>query len=574
MRLEVESKTYKNMAKARKQRKRRGSRTPAARRDWQRGGAPDTGGAGGITARAFWPGAVLLGMVLAAFWPVFFAGFVWDDKAFLEAPPVSQALGIFDIWFNPASLPFEAHYWPMLYSSFWLENRLWGFNPLGFHAVNVLLHGVNTLLLWRLLERMGVPGAWLIAALFAVHPLRVEPVAWVMSRKDLLGTLFYLLAVGYWLRYRQRPQSGTYLALLGLFAAGMFSKTVVVTLPAALLVWAWWQQGHIRPKDLRETAPLFLLGFAIAAGDLSFYGGRAEINFDFSFAERLIIAAKALWFYTGQLLWPHPLPVIYPKWDINPANLLNWLYLLAACAFAAALYLARHRIGRGPLAGALFFAITLSPALGFGNNSYLEYSFVADRYQYLAGTGLLAVLVAAAVMACGTFPALRRGGMALAALLLTTWGTLAWQHAWNFKDEIALFSHIVSLNPAAHSAHYNLGIALVEEERLEEAEVAYKTELERDTSDPKYLQAINHLASLHFNGGRYEKAQELYSYSAAVNPEDAETHQNLGSTLAQRGHYREALKSFERALALDPQLEIARTNMQLARKKLNEGGRN
>ena len=521
----------------------------------------------------FWPGAALLLLVAASFWPALLAGFVWDDKAFLEAPPVAQPLGLLDIWLNPASLPFEAHYWPLLYTSFWLEHRLWGFEPLGFHASNLLLHGVNALLLWRLLLRLGVPGAWLIAAFFAVHPLRVEPVAWVMSRKDLLSSCFYLLAAGAWLRFREGPaeaRARAYLALLGFFALGMFSKTSVITLPAALLVLAWWREGRLAARDLLQTAPLFLLGLLLAAVDLAFYTGRAEIDFDYAFAERVLIAGKALWFYAGQLLWPHPLPVIYPLWALEPARLLSWLPVAAALGLALALWLARRRIGRGPLAAALFFAITLSPMLGFGNNSYMEYAFVADRYLYLAGAGLLTLLVGGAVLACRRAPAAGPAGLALAGLLLAACGALSWRHAWNYQDEVALFSHVVSLNPAAHSAHYNLGIALLEAGRLDEAEAAYKAELARDARDPKYLQAVTHLASLHFNEGRYGKAQELYAYSAGVNPEDAETHQNLGSTLAQMGRYREALASYARALALDPGLEMARDNMRLAQQKLRE----
>ena len=524
----------------------------------------------GARERLLLAGGVLLLMVGLCLWPVLVADFVWDDKAFLEAPPVAQLLGVVDIWFNPKSLPFEAHYWPMLYSSFWLEHRLWGFNPTGMHGTNLLLHGLNTLLVWRLLARMGVPGAWLIAAIFAIHPVRVEPVAWVMSRKDLLGTFFYLLAVSYWLHFRKNGKAGAYWAMLGLFAASMFSKTMAITLPAVLLVWAWWQNGRIVQRDLLHVTPIFLLGLAITAGDLSFYTGRAEINFEFSFVERVIIASKALWFYFGKLLWPHPLPVIYPHWDINPANLLNWLYLLAALALTAGLWLARHRLGRGPLAGALFFAITLSPTLGFGNNSYMEYSFAADRYQYLASVGLVAVLVGAAVVLCRKHLVGKLGGAALVAALLAGYGALSWQQAWVFENEIALFSHATKLNPKAHSGHYNLGIALTEEGRLEEAEAAFKKELARDSSEANYLQGISHLASLHFEAGRYQKSLALYEFCISINSTDAELHQNFGSALAQLGRYEQALKSFDQALAIDPTLELARVNRQLAIKLINE----
>ncbi|MGI9229296.1 MAG: glycosyltransferase family 39 protein, partial [Gammaproteobacteria bacterium] len=333
------------------------------------------------------PPVALLLMVAISYYPAYFAGFVWDDKVFLEAAPVQTLSGLMEIWFNPGSIQLEAHYWPMVFSSFWLEHRLWGYNPVGFHISNVLLHGIITLLLWRLLLQLTVPGAWLIAALFALHPAHVEAVAWTMGRKDLLATLFYLLAAGCWLRFQKRQQVGTYLIMLALFAAGMFSKSFVITLPAMLLVWAWWKRGRVGTSDLLQVVPLFLIGIIIAAGDLAFYSSRAEIDFHFSFPERLIIASKSLWLYVGTLLWPHPLAVIYPLWDTSPAELLNWLPLLAALTLALTLWLARHRIGRGPLVGVLFYAITLSPMLGFANNSYMEYSFTADRYLYLPIVG-------------------------------------------------------------------------------------------------------------------------------------------------------------------------------------------
>ncbi|MGI9323069.1 MAG: glycosyltransferase family 39 protein, partial [Pseudomonadales bacterium] len=196
------------------------------------------------------PTAALLLMSIISYWPAYFAGFVWDDKVFLDAPPIVAMSGLADIWFTPGSLEFEGHYWPLVYTTFWLEHKLWGFNPTAFHIINVLLHGAVTLLIWRLLARLSVPGAWLAAAIFAVHPVHVEAVAWVIARKDLLAALFYLLAAGCWLRFKNEPKTGAYLLMLALFTAGMLSKSFVITLPANLLVWAWWKQGRIAGKDL------------------------------------------------------------------------------------------------------------------------------------------------------------------------------------------------------------------------------------------------------------------------------------------------------------------------------------
>ena len=517
------------------------------------------------------PPAALLLMAAVAYYPAYFAGFVWDDVIFLDAPQVASFSGLWDIWFNPADGVREGHYWPVVYTSFWLDHKLWGFNPAGFHTVNVLLHGVVSVLLWRLLARLAVPGAWLAAAVFALHPTHVEAVAWTIARKDLLASLFYLLAASYWLRYDEHSQTGDYLKMLALFAAGMLSKSFVITLPAAILIWAWWKRGRADGRDFKRVAPLFLTGMVIAAYDISFFNSRVVIEFDYPLAERLVIAAKSLWFYPAKLLWPDPLPVIYPKWDTSPASPLNWLPATAAIALTAVLWRARRRIGRGPLAAALFFAVTVSPMLGLAVNSYMLYAFTADRYAYLASAGLIAVLTAAAVLAYKRLPpAAGRAAQTLAVLLLACYGVLTWQQTQVFRNDISLFTHIISVNPAAHSAHYNLGKALMDARRLEEAEAAYKTEVAGDAADPKYLQAVNYLASLHFKAKRYEKARELYQYSIGINPEDAESRQNLGSALAQLGRYREAISEFERALAIDPQLHEARANLKLARQKLDE----
>ncbi|MGI9251168.1 MAG: tetratricopeptide repeat protein [Pseudohongiellaceae bacterium] len=709
------------------------------------------------------PLITLLLMVAVSYWPSYFAGFVWDDKVFFEAPPISEWGGLLDLWLRPASLEYEGHYWPLVYTTFWLEHKLWGFNPVAFHLVNVVLHAGISVLLWRLLMRLEVPAAWFIAAIFAVHPVHVEAVAWVIARKDLFATLLYLLAVFCWLRFGEQPKGRQgrrlravlYSSVLLLYGAAMLSKTVAITLPVALLILAWWKYGRITWQDMLYMLPLFVIGFIIAVLDFNYYSGRAafvELNLGLGerlviVGERLITVGKALWFYCGKLLWPQPLSIIYPKWDVNPGNLLNWLPLLAAMLLALTLWLARHRIGRGPLAGALFFAVTLSPMLGLAENVYTEFSFVADRYQYLSGVGLIAVLVAAAVTAWRriTFPDTQHGEMnqagageqattaqgtallsrwfaghspvsgqatttqgtvllragnygikAVATLLLLGCMLLTFNQTKIYKDEITFFTHITTNNPAAHHAHFNLGNALREQGRMEEAITKYQIATEQDPEsteilinigvawlesenyqaaeeafrravtlepgefqaqqnlaaalrrqqrfseslavmqtaatlmpepiaqhyfymardavaleqaeeavqyfrqalaiDPNYqaareeltflylnegrytealeaipniLQMLDQLAYGHYNAGRVEQALELYQHSVAIDPNDANAHANLGSTLAQLGRFTESLTHLEQALTLNPQHETARTSLQLVRSRLN-----
>ena len=223
----------------------------------------------GSRPRQYAPAALTLVLLVAASYvPALSAGFVWDDVIFTDAQAVRDPSGLRSIWFSPRDIENEGHYWPLVYSSFWLEHRLWGLAPAGYHAVNVLLHAVNVLLLWRLLLRLAVPGAWIVAAVFAVHPLHVESVAWIIERKDLLSALFYLTAALVWIRFAEAPGRGRYLLALGLFTAGLLSKSIVVTLPAALLIWQWWKRGRVTRTDLVRLAPFFLVGLGVTVADL------------------------------------------------------------------------------------------------------------------------------------------------------------------------------------------------------------------------------------------------------------------------------------------------------------------
>ena len=295
-------------------------------------------------------------LVVVSYLPaMLWGGFVWDDRIITNSEPVREVSGLWQIWFAPSAIGEEGHYWPLVYTTFWLEHKLWGYAPVGYHVVNVLLHLANALLLWHVMRRLAVSGAWMVAAVFAVHPLHVESVAWVIERKDVLSGLFYLAAVLAWMRFVEQPNPRRYACSLALYAAALLSKSIAITLPAALLIWHWWKQGRVTSMDLLRLVPFFVIGLVITVGDLSFYQSVEPLSLGYSLTERTLIAARALWFYTGKLLWPSGLAVIYPLWDIRVADPLAWGYLIAAVALVAALWRFRHQLGRGPLAGALFF---------------------------------------------------------------------------------------------------------------------------------------------------------------------------------------------------------------------------
>ncbi len=544
-------------------------------------------------------------LVVASYLPVLGAGFVWDDAILVETRELRAWSGLWNIWFSPGDIAREAHYWPVVYTSFWLEHKLWGLAPLGYHAVNLLLHVANVLLIWRLLQRLAAPGAWVVAAVFAVHPLHVESVAWVIERKDMLSGLFYLSAAMTWIGFVEAPRRGRYLLALGLFTAGLLSKSIVVTLPVALLIGHWWRAGRVTPTDVTRLAPFFAVALVVTAFDLSFYTSREPLALGYSFVDRVLIAARALWFYAGKLLWPTELAVIYPLWDIDAADPAAWMYVLAAVALATALWFGRFRLGRGPLAGALFFAVTLSPVLGFVDYGYMQFSLVADRFQYLAGLGVLAVLLGAASSGAGRLPAGARAGAAgVLVVVLALLGTLTWRQAGIYRDGVTFFSHIIARNPDARHAHLNLvgpladagrheealaagrigverrpddadahsnlGRVLVLLERLDDAETALRTALELEAG---HLNALQNLGEVLRKQGRHEEATETYRRALDVDGELVPAHAGLGMALFEMERYEEALAAIEEALAREPDAPFAGELSLFAGRAARELGR-
>ena len=533
-------------------------------------------------------------LVLVCYLPaMMWGGFVWDDHLCIVVYPVQEVSGLAQIWFSPGAIEKEIHYWPLVYTTFWLEHKLWGFDPTGYHIVNVLLHLANTFLVWHLLRRMAVSGAWMVAAVFAVHPLHVESVAWVIERKDVLSGLFYLSGVMAWMSFVEKPRGGRYAAALGLYVAGLLSKSIVVTMPLALLIWHWWKHGRVTSIDLVRLVPFCVVGLVITVGDLAFSRSVAPLSIDYSLTERTLIASRALWFYAGKLLWPTELAVIYPSWDIRVTEPIAWGYLIGAVVLALALWKFRLRLGRGPLAGALFFAVTLSPVLGFVDFTYMKYALVADRFQYLACIGIMAVVIGSTVHGVGRFSRIgQRGAGGLGVVILVTLGTMTWRQAGIYRDDETFHRHIIALNPKALNVHRHLGNSLYKQGRYEEAVEAYRIAAEQRPNyakvhsnlgmtlnklgrfeeaetnlrraielDQNAKHRLSYLGDALFGQRRYAEAVEAYRMAAEKYPGDARIHSNLGAALNELGHFEEAETHLRRAIAHNPQARNAHLNL-------------
>ena len=569
----------------------RQERRQAARNDAKAQRTVDTASPLAAATSYAWQDALallVLGLLVAVSYlpAMLWGGFVWDDNVFLlQSERLREGSGIWTIWFSPGDPGLEDHYWPLTHTTFWLEHKLWGFDPTGYHIVNVLLHLANTLLVWHLMRRLSVPGAWVVAAVFAVHPLHVESVAWIIERKDVLSGLFYLAATLAWMRFAERPNPRRYVVSLVLYVAALLSKSIAVTLPAALLVCHYWKQDRVPLTNLLRLGPFFVVGLVVAIGDLLLSRSLHPVSFDYSLTERALIASRALWFYVGKLLWPTNLTLVYPLWDIRVDDLLAWGYLIAAVSLAVALWGFRYQLGRGPLAGALFFVITLSPVLGFVDYEYMLFAFVADRYQYLAGIGVMAVVIGAVTYGVRSLSdSWQKGARIVAAVAIVVLGIKTWQQASIWKDGETLNRHIIAHNPQARRAHLNLGIALHNQGQYVEAFDALRVAVEQYPGDAmthvslgktlnqlgRFEEAEKHLrraiqinpqardarsslgATLH-NQGRYAEALEATRVAVEQYPGDAKTYSILGITLYQLGRFEEAETHLRRAIALNPQ---------------------
>ncbi|HUL73738.1 MAG TPA: glycosyltransferase family 39 protein, partial [Vicinamibacterales bacterium] len=415
--------------------------------------------------------ALLLAATLVAYAPAWHGGMIWDDDAHITRLDLRSVQGLWRIWFEVGA---TQQYYPVAHSAFWVFHRLWGDDPLGYHLVNIALHACSAGLVLVILRRLAVPGAWLAAVVFALHPVQVESVAWMTELKNTLSGALYLGACLAYLRFDAVRSRRAYALAAVLFVLALLSKTVTATLPAALLVVFWWRRGTLRwREDVWPLVPFFAIG--LASGLLTAWVERTQIGavgaaFQLTLVDRCLIAGRAFWFYLAKLAWPADLIFIYPRWHVSAAVWWQFLYPAAALALLAALWWYRTR-SRAPLAAMLFFGGTLFPALGFVNVYPFVYSFVADHFQYLACLGPIALAAGGVATLAGRWrpalaaasppPAALAGALALALPL----GVLTWNQCRQYADAETLYRTTLARNPECWMAHVNLGKVLQERAR-------------------------------------------------------------------------------------------------------------
>ncbi len=541
--------------------------------------------------------ALLVAGVILTYMPTLFCGFIWDDDSYLLNNALIRSWeGLLTIWTQPRSVP---QWYPMVFTTFGVEYQLWGLRPAGFHALNVLLHAGSAVLLWRLLVRLDVPGAFLAACLWAVHPVNVESVAWITERKNTLSAVLYVSAfhaLWTWGRANRDGRAATHWYAIGflLFVLALLSKSVTASLPAAYLLATYWVDRRIRFREVAWLVPLFLVGLGAglhtAELERSHVGASgAEWNYSPTLVgeiqHRAVIAGRSVMFYLASLGWPVGLLFIYPRFEIHTSRLTSYFPLLVASAVVvvAIVLRSRGRFWRGTLVAALFFGGTLLPALGFFNVFPHRYSFVADHFQYLACIGVIAWFAAVLVWLVPQRAILSVGMTICLLLAILSLGQMS-----HYRDALSLWQHTLAGNPGSWMVHLNLGHALgasaspidratadshylraLELHRnadtLQNAAGAFVRVKQSDRAEALYLELIRlspyhlfgriNLANLRLRADRPAEALEAILPIVDRYPKDAELRRTLGQAFARIGRWPDAMAAYSAAydlLPLDP----------------------
>jgi Flp pilus assembly protein TadD len=558
--------------------------------------APEKTDAAGLIARALLVSLILIAATVIVYAPVGQHGFVnLDDAQYVSAnPAVSGGLSARGAaW---AFTTWHAGNWhPVTWLSHMLDVQLYGLNAGPHHVTSLLLHIANTVLLFGLLHRMtgALFRSAFVAALFALHPLHVESVAWVAERKDVLSTFFFLLTLGTYLAYVRRPGPSRYAAMLALFALGLMAKPMLVTLPFVLLLLDFWPLGRgLWRRQILEKLPL--LALAAASSIVTFVvqqrAGAVKGLDALPLDRRLANAVVTYAAYIGKMLWPAHLAAIYPY----PAWPAGWLVAGAIVGLIAVTVLTMRAARRHPYlpVGWLWYLGTLVPVIGLVQVGSQP---MADRYTYIPLVGLFVIIAWGISDLLARWPHRRVALGVVAGLLIVGCAIAARRQVHHWRSSVALWEHAVAatagnyraeanlghalakqgraveaiphyvealrLKPDDAEAHNGLGRALAEEGRASEA-IAHYSEAVRVL--PDYVEARNNLGVALMGAGRNDEAARHFEEAVRIEPALAASHSNLGVALAKQGRLEAAIGHFSEALRIDPGYADARKNLAVA----------
>lgn len=496
----------------------------------------------------------LVALTFLIYLPALHGGYIFDDELMFN-PYVKARTGLYYIWFKPV-LP---DYFPLTYGSFWLEWQLWGNNLLGSHVINVALHAISAVLLWRVLAQLRISGAWLAALVFAIHPVNVESVAWISQRKNALAMPLFLAAI----LFHLKNAKSNYLASFVCFLCALLAKTAVVPLPFVLLLCDWWRNdGTIRREQILRLLPFFGSALALGLVTVWFQSHHAigqEVVQTTSFAARLVTAGCAVWFYLYKALLPVQLMFNYPRWEISPRSFLSWIPLAALIAMFIVLFRSRKAWARHALFAVGSFILMLLPVLGFVDIYYHKFSLVADHWEYFAVAGPVALVTAAFVSI------VRKDGLkfAIALPFVVVLCVLARDQAALFRNTQFIWRDTLEKNPKSWVAENNYGLFLLDaaiagvgdkKQLFEESIAHFKSSLQLRSDN---VEARINIGSALIGLGRVEEGKAEFNTAQKTNPENGMGFYNLGLIFEQQAKLADAETQYKEAIRVWPRYAAA-----------------
>ena len=500
-------------------------------------------------------GAALVAATALVYQPAWHGKPLLDDVGrFMITPEQQSWNGLARLWIQPRT---TWQYHPLVDTMYWVEGKLWGQEVFGYHLVTIALHVASALLLVKILRKLQIRGAWLAAAIFALHPVLVESVAWMVELKNTLSGLFFFAAILAYLNFDQTRRLRTYLLVGLLFTLGILAKAIVATVPAVVLILIWWKRGRVNlRRDVKPLLPFVVL--AIAAGLLTawmeraFSGAEGE-EFQLSVLDRFLIAGRAFWFYIGKLLFPNDLSLIYPRWKIDSSIWWQYLFPAAALGLFWSAWNQRKR-WRWFFAAALFFTATVVPLLGFFNVSFFRLSFVADHFAYVPSLAVIVPTAAGATWLADRGGRWRLPLQSLLVVLLSTLAILSWMQSHMYRDAETCYRMVVAHNPNSWTAHQNIGAEVLIRGQLDEAAAEFHKVLELE---PNYAQASKRayfgLGTVSVRKGKQDEAIKLFEAALKLDPTYGPAHNGIASALHRQGRLAEAIAEYERAIQLRPE---------------------
>jgi len=483
--------------------------------------------------------ALLFGAVALVYLPSLFNGFVWDDDRFLTANPLIHASdGLRRFWFSTEA----PDYFPLTSTTLWIEWRLWGMNAAGYHAVNVLLHAVSCVMLWRVFARLGFKAAFLAALLFGLHPVAVQSVAWITERKNTLCFFFGVLATLLFLRADDEDSPRMRALSIGAFVLSLLAKTATVTLPVTLLALCFLRRGRVDRRDLLRVAPFFTASFVLGLVTVWFQYSvniADEVVRTDPFLRRAQIAGWALWFYLKQAVLPTDLSFIHEVPEL-PSGIWGWIHAILATAFLGGIL----RLGRGGAVAAVHFVALLLPVLGFLDIYFMRYAVVSDHWAYFA-------LPAISLFYFWRFDEVpashRRASYLVCVGLCLVFGTLTVREQFQYRDEEALWRSTAARNGSAWLALNNLGAIEHSRGNLLEAQINFMRAV---SAWPDYREAHYNLANVLRDAGHPDEALRHYAVTVRIDPGFARAWNNAGNLLLAQGRAAEAVAHLRKAADL------------------------